>query len=234
VARHAGRAPGGGPGRVPGYREAVRPTILPTGEPLAGRWVRLDVLGEADIDQLYPILGDPAVYADGYVMHRRPASLNDARDLARSLFLAAQGQADGNGAGRTAYAIRLVSDGEMGPAGTLVGTSSLSEADLRNESIHLGSTLYGPRWWGTQVNPESKLLLLAHCFDDCGYGRVKIQTDALNTRSQAAIAKLGATREGVLRRHTKREDGTFRDTVVYSVLKDEWPEVKARLAARLR
>ncbi len=234
MARHAGRAPGGGPGRVPGYGEAVRPTILPTGEPLAGRWVRLDVLGEADIDQLYPILSDPAVYADGYVMHHRPASLNDARDLARLLFLATQGQADGNGAGRTCYAIRLVSDGEMGPAGTLVGTSSLSEADLRNESIHLGSTMYGPRWWGTQVNPESKLLLLAHCFDDCGYGRVKIQTDALNTRSQAAIAKLGATREGVLRRHTRREDGTFRDTVVYSVLKDEWPEVRTRLAARLR
>ena len=67
----------------------------------------------------------------------------------------------------------------------------------------------------------------------CAYGRVKIQTDLLNTRSQAAIAKLGARREGVLRRHIKREDGTFRDTVVYSVLKDEWPGVKARLLSRL-
>ncbi len=76
--------------------------------------------------------------------------------------------------------------------------------------------------------------LLAHCFDDFGYGRVKIQTDAVNTRSQAAIAKLGAHREGVLRRNFKREAGTFRDTVVCGVLKDEWPEVKARLAARLR
>src|SRR5215475_15315177 len=136
-------------------------------------------------------------------------------------------------AGRTAYAIRLAADGGLGTAGTLVGTSCLSEADLRNESIHLGSTLYGSRWWGTQVNPESKLLLLAHCFEDCGYGRVKIQTDALNTRSQAAIAKLGAVREGVLRRHLKREDGTFRDSVVYSVLTDEWPNVKARLIDRL-
>ena len=76
--------------------------------------------------------------------------------------------------------------------------------------------------------------LLAHCFEECGYGRVKIQTDALNARSQAAIAKLGAVREGVLRRHSKREeDGTFRDTVVYSILKDEWPAVKARLHDRL-
>jgi N-acetyltransferase len=137
------------------------------------------------------------------------------------------------GGGRTVYAIRLAADSHLGLAGTLVGTSGLSEADLRNESIHLGGTMYGPRWWSTQVNPESKLLLLAHCFEDCGYGRVKIQTDALNSRSQAAIARLGATREGVLRRHMRREDGSFRDTVVYSMLKDEWPETKARLTARL-
>jgi RimJ/RimL family protein N-acetyltransferase len=74
---------------------------------------------------------------------------------------------------------------------------------------------------------------MAHCFDDCGYGRVKIQTDTLNTRSQAAIAKLGAQREGVLRRHLKREDGTFRDSVVFSVLNDEWPGVKTALLSRL-
>ena len=221
------------PGQVDRYAEAVTGVLLPTGEPLTGRWIRLDVLGEADLDELYPILSDPAVYAQGYTMHRRPASLADARDVARSVFLAGQGKADGHGGGRTAYAIRLIADGQLGAAGTLVGTSSLTEADLRNESIHLGSTLYGSRWWGTQVNAESKLLLLAHCFEDCGYGRVKIQTDALNMRSQAAIAKLGAQREGVLRRHIKREDGTFRDSVVYSVLKDEWPDVKARLMDRL-
>jgi RimJ/RimL family protein N-acetyltransferase len=212
----------------------MQSTILPTGEPLVGRWVRLDLLTEADTAEMYPILSDPAVYAHGYVMHRRPVTTEDARDLARSVFLAAQGEADGKGGGRAAYAIRLVRDSELGPGGTLVGTSSLGEADLRNESIHLGATLYGSRWWGTQVNPESKLLLMAHCFEDCGYGRVKIQTDTLNTRSQAAIARLGAQREGVTRRHMKREDGSFRDSVVYSVLKDEWPGVRAALAGRLR
>jgi N-acetyltransferase len=160
----------------------VRSTVLPAGEPLVGRWVRLDRMTEADTAEMSPLLRDPAVY----------------------------------------------------PAGTLVGTSSLGEADLRNESIHLGATLYGSRWWGTPVNPEAKLLLMTHCFEDCGYGRVKIQTDTLNTRSQAAIAKLGARREGVTRRHMKREDGTFRDSVVYSVLIDEWPAVKAGLAGRLR
>jgi N-acetyltransferase len=212
----------------------MQSTILPAGEPLVGRWVRLDLLTEADTAEMYPILSDPAVYAHGYVMHRRPVTAEDARDLARSVFLAAQGEADGKGGGRAAYGIRLVRDSELGPGGTLVGTSSLGEADLRNESIHLGATLYGSRWWGTQVNPESKLLLLAHCFEDCGYGRVKIQTDTLNTRSQAAIARLGAQREGVTRRHMKREDGSFRDSVVYSVLKDEWPGVRAALTGRLR
>lgn len=214
--------------------QAARTAILPTGQPLAGRWVRLALLGEADLDEMYPILADPAVYAHGYLMHHRPATLEDARDLARSRFLAGQRQADGNGGGRTAYAIRLAQASNLGAAGTLVGTSSLSEADLYHESIHLGSTLYGSRWWGTQVNPESKLLLMMHCFEECGYGRIKIQTDTLNTRSQAAIAKLGAQREGVLRRHMKREDGTFRDSVIYSVLKDEWPGVKAALVRRAR
>ncbi len=208
-------------------------TTLPSAGPLTGRWVRLDRLGEADLDEMYPILADPAVYAHGYVMHRRPDSVADARALTRSVFLAQQGEVDGRGGGRTAYAIRLIRDGDLGAAGTLVGTTALSEADLRNESIHIGSTLYGSRWWGTQVNPEAKLLLMTHCFEDWGYGRIKIQTDTLNTRSQAAIEKLGARREGVMRRHLKREDGTFRDSVIYSVLIGEWPGVKARLTARL-
>ena len=205
---------------------------LPTA-PLVGRHVRLDLLTDADLDEFHPILAEPAVYADGYVMHRRPTSLDDARALARERFLRGQGAADGVGGGRTAYAVRLAADGELGPAGTLVGTSALAEAQLYHESIHLGSTLYGRRWWGTVVNPEAKLLLLGHCFDDCGYGRVRIQTDVLNRRSQAAIAKLGARREGVLRRDMKREDGTFRDTVVFSVLADEWPAVRAGLEQRL-
>ena len=207
-------------------------TTLPTGRPLVGRWVRLDLLAESDLDELYPILADPEVYAHGYVMHRRPTSLEDGRELGRERFLLQQGQADGKGFGRTAYSVRLVADSQLGPAGTLVGTSSLAEANLHNESIHLGSTLYGSRWWGTQVNPETKLLLMTHCFEDCGYGRVKIQTDVLNTRSAAAIAKLGAHREGVTRRDMKREDGSFRDSVVFSVLRDEWPDVKQRLEHR--
>jgi len=102
----------------------------PDGRPLVGEWVRLDLLADDGIDELYPLLSDPQVYADGYVMHRRPVSVEDSRALVASRFLAA---------GRVVYAIRLVD-------GTLVGTSSLLEIDLANESVHLGATLYGRRW----------------------------------------------------------------------------------------
>ena len=140
---------------------------------------------------------------------------------------------NGLGHGRTPYAIRLGVDTDIAPAGTFVGTSSLGDFHTERESAHLGWTLYDSRFWSTFVNPEAKLLLLTHAFEDLGYGRVKIQTDKLNTRSQAAIAKLGATREGVLRRHVPREDGTFRDTVVFSITIDDWPTVKQGLQARI-
>ena len=199
-------------------------TVLPTGEPLVGRHVRLDLLTEEDLPALAPLLLAPEVYGSGYVMHRRPADEQDAGRLARERFLTGP---------RTPYAVRLAADSALGERGALVGTSALLDADVANQRIHLGSTLYGPRWWGSVVNPEAKLLLLGHCFDTCGYGRVKIQTDLLNTRSQAAITRLGAVREGVLRRHMRREDGTFRDTVVFSVLREEWPQVQQGLQDRL-
>jgi len=209
-------------------------TLLPDGRSLTGRDVRLDLLRQEDADELWPLLADPEAYGDGYGMHRRPIDATDGRALVGERFLAGQGALDGRGGGRTAYGIRLTRDSALGAAWTFVGTSALLEADLANESVHLGATFYGRRWWGTAVNPSAKLLLLGHCFDDLGYRRVKIQTDALNTRSQRAIARLGAVREGVLRRHTRREDGSFRDTVVFSILADEWPAVRAGLEERLR
>lgn len=205
------------PPAPPGRAAVARPT----GEPLTGRHVRMALLAEGDLTALAALLADPGIYASGYVMHRRPADLQDGVALARERFLAGQGTS------RHAYAVRLVEDG------TLVGTSALLDADPAHERIHVGSTLYGVPWWGSAVNPECKLLLLGHCFERLGYGRVKIQTDLRNTRSQAAISRLGAQREGVLRRHTRREDGTFRDTVVFSVLREEWPQVRAGLQARL-
>ena len=183
-----------------------------------------------DASGLLAALDDPRVWAKGFGggPAARPDGLPGMQDwVERSL-------ASARATGRTAYTLRLVADGALGAAGTVVGTSSLGDVDLANERVHLGWTAYGPRWWGTAVNPEAKRLILGHAFVDCGFGRVKIQTDLLNDRSQAAITKLGATREGVLRRHMRRADGTFRDTVVFSILREEWPMVEERLQARIR
>ncbi len=202
------------------------PATAPTGAPLVGREIRLDPRRPSDAEGLHAVLTDPEVYRQGYIMRPPPEDLTATRADVANDIAARQ-------SGRTAYTVRLLRDGPLGPEGTVVGTSSLGDLDLANERAHLGWTLYGSRWWGTQVNPEAKLLLLGHAFEDCGFGRVKIQTDAVNQRSQAAITKLGATWEGVLRRHTRRADGTFRDTVVFSILREEWPRVRAGLEARL-
>lgn len=209
------------------------PPILPLiASHLAGPHLVLDPLTEADAPELGMILQAPEVYAHGYVMHRRPLPGQDAAEFALQRFIRAT-PPNGVGHGRTPYAVRLAVDLGGLQAGTLVGTSSLADFDQSRESAHLGWTMYDPRVWSTYVNPETKLLLLAHAFETLGYGRVKIQTDLLNTRSQAAIAKLGATREGVLRRDMPREDGTWRDTVVFAITIDDWPAVKKGLASRI-
>jgi len=116
----------------------------------------------------------------------------------------------------------------------VVGTTSYYQIDPLHQSLAIGYTWLSRSAQGGRINPEAKLLLLRHAFVDCGFGRVKIQTDRINERSQAAIAKLGATREGVLRRHLRRADGTFRDTVVFSILAEEWLGVEEGLRARIR
>lgn len=88
--------------------------------------------------------------------------------------------------------------------------------------------------WRTGVNTESKLLLMARAFEELGAVRVEWHTDSCNERSQRAIERLGATREGVLRRHRLRPDGTWRDTVLYSMTDAEWPSAQQRLRDKLR
>jgi RimJ/RimL family protein N-acetyltransferase len=191
----------------------------PGGRPLVGAHVRLDPATRADAEGIFAALGDDRVWAAGY--NGGPAARPSAPEGWRERIDAAVADE------RVMYAVRLVESGRI------VGTTSLGDVDLVNERIHIGWTAYAPDVWSTAVNPECKLLLMQHAFDDCGFGRVKIQTDLINTRSQAAIAKLGAVREGVLRRHMCRADGTWRDTVVFSVIVDDWPEVRAGLEKRL-
>jgi RimJ/RimL family protein N-acetyltransferase len=192
----------------------------PTGEPLIGRFVRLDRTTLDDVPGLHRVFSNPDNFTDGYAMSRPSTSLAETEETVRGRLAKTEGH--------VAYTARLVSDG------TVVGTSSIGDVDVTHERAHIGWTMWDRPWWGTAVNPEAKLLMLAHCFDGCGMGRVKIQTDAINHHSQAAIAKLGATREGVLRRHARRADGSWRDTVVFSILVDEWPGVRAALEERLQ
>lgn len=205
------------------------PAMTPAAATLSGPVVRLDPMVADDAPELFHCLDDARVWTAGYGggPAGRPTDTAGTSEL-----LVGPGVASTVAGTRIVFVVRLVADSDLGSAGTVVGTSSLGDIDLVNERIHLGWTAYGPRWWGTAVNPAAKLLLLEHAFA-AGFGRVKIQTDVINPRSQAAISKLGATREGVLRRHQRRADGTFRDTVVFSILAAEWDGVRAGLQARV-
>ncbi|MEU8890451.1 GNAT family protein [Streptomyces sp. NPDC048442] len=119
-------------------------------------------------------------------------------------------------------------------SGRAVGWTTYRDIAVEDERLEIGWTWYGRAYWRTAVNTECKLLLLGHAFEDLGMGRVQLKTDHMNERSQAAIARLGAQREGTLRRHRRRPDGTWRDSVYFSLLADEWPGAKARLTARIR
>ena len=114
-------------------------------------------------------------------------------------------------------------------AGTVIGTSSYLDVSVIDARLEIGSTAYDRRVWGTAVNPEAKLLLLSHAFDVLGAGRVQLKTDVRNQRSQRAIARLGARYEATLRRYQRRSDDTVRDTVLFSILAEEWPAVRAGL-----
>ncbi|MFD9377999.1 GNAT family N-acetyltransferase [Streptomyces sp. NPDC059999] len=118
-------------------------------------------------------------------------------------------------------------------SGKAIGWTTFMDVDAANERLEIGWTWYGRAHWRSAVNTETKLLLMTHAFEELGMGRVQLKTDHMNLRSQAAIARLGARREGVLRRHRRRPDGTWRDTVYFSLLAEEWPDTKARLGARL-
>ncbi|MFG2819435.1 GNAT family N-acetyltransferase [Kitasatospora sp. NPDC048365] len=114
-----------------------------------------------------------------------------------------------------------------------IGVTCYFDASAAEEQVEIGGTWYARSAWRTAVNTESKLLLLTHAFEDLGMGRVSWKTDHLNERSQNAIQRLGASYEGTFRRAKRRPDGSWRDTVYFSMLADEWPAAKARLTERL-
>lgn len=178
---------------------------------LVGQHVALTQFVPADAPELYAALDHDACWDH---VAGRPAN---PEEYAATLAQAPQ-------SGRWPWVVRRASE--------VVGTTSYLEVSLPDARLEIGSTAYAPAVWATEVNPECKLLLMGWAFDH-GFGRVQLKTDIRNRRSQAAIGKLGATYEGVLRRYQRRQDGTVRDTVMFSVTAEEWPGVRERLRSRL-
>jgi RimJ/RimL family protein N-acetyltransferase len=114
-------------------------------------------------------------------------------------------------------------------SGRTIGTTSFMDICAKDRTVEIGSTIYAREFWRTRVNTETKFLLLAEAFEVQGFNRVALKTDNENKRSQAAIERIGAKFEGALRSHKIRPDGTLRDSMYYSILKREWPQVKANL-----
>ncbi len=117
--------------------------------------------------------------------------------------------------------------------GAVIGMTRMFDIRPEHGALEIGYTWYAPAAHGTKINPSAKRLLLGYAFDELGFERVQLKTDLRNTQSQAAMAKLGATREGVLRHQLRLPDGRWRDSVFFSILAAEWPAVRAGLDARL-
>ena len=118
-------------------------------------------------------------------------------------------------------------------SGEVYGSTSYLAIDAGNRRLEIGSTWLAPAFQRTPANTEAKLLLLGHAFDTLGCNRVEFKTDINNTRSRAAILRLGAVQEGIFRAHMLRPDGSLRDSVYYSIVRAEWPTVRERLLRRL-
>jgi RimJ/RimL family protein N-acetyltransferase len=162
-------------------------------------------------------LGDPEAYA----WNTSPPPLTEptARTSIESLLADAT---------MLAFAVTGTEDG------ALRGITSFYEHAPAVPRVEIGHTFYGRRFWGGPTNPHTKLLMLSHAFDTWRCERVALRCDADNQRSAGAIRRLGARSEGVLRAHRRRHDGTVADTAYFSVLRAEWPDVRAGLLDRLR
>jgi nitroimidazol reductase NimA-like FMN-containing flavoprotein (pyridoxamine 5'-phosphate oxidase superfamily)/RimJ/RimL family protein N-acetyltransferase len=196
----------------------LRPQLDPWHSPatLRGRHVTLEPLDHTHAPGLFEALDHADVWA--FVGTARPVSVD----------------------GVTAFIDTALADPDRVPfvqrepgTGRIIGTTSFALIHAVNRSVSIGYTMIGHPWWRTGVNTESKLMMLRHAFDTLGALRVEWHTDIRNVRSQNAIARLGAQREGVMRAHRRRPDGSQRDTVLYSMIAEEWPEARDRLTAAL-
>lgn len=184
---------------------------------LIGRWVRLEPLLPEHREPLRFAADDARIWQHTIEIARGPA-FDVWFDHA---------MAERQAGRRIPYAVR------RGRDGSLIGSTSYLDVVENHKRVEIGSTWYVPEEWGQATNPECKLLLLKQAYEEYGVNRVALVTDSLNTRSQAAIAKLGATKEGILRNHMVVQAGRIRHSVIFSILVNEWPATRQRLEARL-
>ena len=185
---------------------------------LRGHWLTLEAIDERHAPGIFEAMRDDEVCR--YLAWDPPKSLDETLALVREAKdVMARGQA-------------IVYAQVWNATGRAIGSTRLLDVRPADRQVEIGSTFLGRDYWRTPANTESKYLFLRHCFESLGCVRVALKTDGRNLRSQEAIERLGAVREGVLRRHIRIKNYQ-RDTVYFSILNDEWPAVKARLEARL-
>lgn len=186
---------------------------------LQGRRVRLEPLAIEHADGLFEAAQDDAFWQ--YMSVPRPITVADVRVwMDEALAKAACGE-------QVPFTIFCRN------AQRIVGSTRYMDIQRPYRGLEIGWTWLTPTAQRTAINTECKLLLLGHAFEQLGAERVCLKTDSRNLRSQEAIVRIGAQREGVLRRHILRWDGVWRDTVYYSVIRDEWPRVRSQLTTLL-
>jgi len=186
---------------------------------LEGHGVRLEPLAVEHADALRAAVSDGRLYELWFTVVPEPERM-DAYIAA-----ALKGQQEGH---MLPWAVR-----ELG-GGTIVGSTRYHDIVPPVDRVEIGYTWYGRRWQRTHVNTACKLLLFHHAFETLGCRVVGLRTDNFNFASQRAIEALGARKDGIIRHHQLRRDGTVRDSVMYSILAGEWPDVQRHLRFRLQ
>lgn len=185
---------------------------------LEGHGVRLEPLAPEHVDAL------AAAVTDGRLWELWFTSVPEPENVGAYVDAAFAGQRAGH---MLPWVVR-----ELG-TGAIVGSTRYHDIVPDIDRVEIGYTWYGARWQRSHVNTACKLLLLTHAFEIVGCRVVGLRTDNFNFRSQRAIEGLGAKRDGVIRHHYRRRDGSVRDSVMYSILAGEWPDVKRHLSFRL-
>lgn len=185
---------------------------------LEGSFARLEPMTREHQSRLSEVGLDPEIWRYTVTMIRTPEDMREYMQQALDLQL--------RGSSLPFVTIERSS-------GRVVGSTRFGNYDPANRRVEIGWTWLAKRWQRTAINTDAKFLMLTHAFENLGCVRVELKTDVLNTPSRQAMLRIGAKEEGVLRKHTLMWTGRYRDSIYYSILDEEWPEVKSRLQRML-